>query len=321
LLLFLTLQLFVNTSLFAFLLGIEKIPALLVTVGIVSVYLWLGGFKTSIKTDIFQGLLMLPIILTVFVFPVNFSADKIALGFDFSQFWFAIGLALLQFFSLLGQAESFQRVFAVRNARALKRGLIIAFVLLIMVAGSIAYLGINFKFAGIVSDPANIFTEGILDSLPTWLGSLLTVSLIAAFMGTIDSSTFAFGALAARMKSIEQSSVNSIRIFMLLGIIVSALASLYLFSFLTSVFALISLVSVIGASLLVSVLFKLDIFEINTFLLTGTLVFILGLIFKFVTDNPLTSMIPTAVAFVVLILMMVLRRFFNLSGVTYDHLS
>lgn len=308
LLLFLILQLFVNTGLFASLLNIEKIPALLITVGAVCAYLWFGGFKASIKTDIFQGILMLPIILAIFVFPVHFSADKIASAFDPSQFWFAVGLALLQFFSLLGQAESFQRVFAVRDAKALKKGLMWAFGLLVLVAGSIAYLGINFKFAGVVTDPSNLFTEGVLGALPAWLGSLLTISLIAAFMGTIDSSAFAFGVLASRMKSIKHSSINLTRVFMLLGIIVSAVASLYLFSFLSSVFALISLVSVIGAALLASVIFKPDAFEINTFLVAGTVVFILGLVFKFVTDNPITSMIPTAAAFAALILTMLFRK-------------
>lgn len=308
LLLFLILQLFVNTGLFASLLGIQKTLALLITVGAVSAYLWFGGFKASIKTDIFQGILMLPIILTIFVFPVHFSADKIASAFDPSQFWFAVGLVLLQFFSLLGQAESFQRVFAVRDAQALKRGLMWAFGLLILVAGSIAYLGINFKFAGVVADPSNLFTEGVLGALPAWLGSLLTISLIAAFMGTIDSSAFAFGVLAARMRSIQQSSVNRIRVFMLLGIVISAIASLYLFSFLSSVFALISLVSVIGAALLASMVFKPDTFEINTFLVAGTIIFVLGLVFKFVTDNPITSMIPTVTAFVALIMAMLFKR-------------
>lgn len=309
LLLFLILQMFVNTGLFSALLNIEKIPALLLTAGVVCVYLWFGGFKASVKTDIFQGILMLPIILIIFVFPVHFTSEKIATAFDFSQFWFAVGLALLQFFSLLGQAESFQRVFASRDARSLKRGLVVAFILLAMVAGSIAYLGVNFKFAGITTDPSNLFTEGVLGALPEWLGSLLIVSLIAAFMGTIDSSAFALGVLVARMRKIaEEKVVQSTRLFTLLGIVISAAASLYLFSFLSSVFALISLISVIGAALLASFLFKPSAFEINAFLFVGTIVFILGLVFKFVTDNPLTSLIPSGTALAALLLIRAYRR-------------
>src|SRR3989344_4081289 len=309
LLLFLILQMFVNTGLFSTLLHIEKIPALLLTAGMVCVYLWFGGFKASVKTDIFQGILMLPIILTIFVFPVHFTLEKIPAAFDPSQFWFAVGLALLQFFSLLGQAESFQRVFASRDAKSLKKGLAIAFVLLALVAGSIAYLGINFKFAGITADPSSLFTDGVLGALPGWLGSLLIVSLIAAFMGTIDSSAFALGVLVARMKkTAEESVIKSTRLFTLLGIIISAIASLYLFSFLSSVFALISLISVIGAALLASFLFKPNTFEINAFLIVGTIIFVLGLIFKFVTDNPLTSLIPSGSALIALLVVRIYQK-------------
>ena len=302
LLLFLILQMYVNTGLFSALLHIEKGLALLLTSGIVCVYLWLGGFKTSVKTDIFQGILLLPIILTIFVFPVHFSWEKLPTAFDLSQFWFAVGLALLQFFSLLAQAESFQRVFAVKDSKTLKKSLIVAFVLLTLVAGSIAYLGINFKFSGIIIDPSNLFIEGVLGALPQWLGSLLVVSLIAAFMGTIDSSAFAFGILVARAKNniTQDSTVRLTRYFTLIGIVFAAIASLYLFSFLQSVFALVSIISVIGAALLVSMFLKLKTADINIFLITGMLVFAAGLILKFVTDNPLTALIPSIAGMVVL---------------------
>ncbi|MFA6254050.1 MAG: hypothetical protein WC640_02195 [Candidatus Paceibacterota bacterium] len=306
--LFLILQMFVNTGLFSTLLHIEKIPALLLTTGVVCVYLWFGGFKASIKTDIFQGLLILPIVLTIFIFPVNFTIAKIPTALDPSQFWFAIGLALLQFLSLLGQAESFQRIFASKDAQSLKKGLIFAFILLALVAGAIAYLGINFKFAGIIADPSNLFSEGVLAALPGWLGSLLIISLIAAFMGTIDSSAFALGVLVAKMKKTKKENViRKTRLFTILGIIISAGASLYLFSFLSSVFALISLISVIGAALLISFLFKPSAFEINTFLIVGTIVYVLGLILKFVTDNPLTSLIPSGIALLTFLLVRIYR--------------
>lgn len=303
LILFLILQMFVNTGLFSSLLHIEKVTALIFTTGIVCVYLWFGGFKASVKTDIFQGILMLPIIITIFIFPTHFTLEKIPQAFDPSQFWFAIGLMLLQFLGLLGQAESFQRIFASRDVKSLKKGLGRAFILLALVAGSIAYLGINLKFSGMTIDPGDLFTKGILTALPAWLSSLLTVSLIAAFMGTIDSSAFAFGTIIAKIRRGSKTiGVNQVRLFTLLGIIISAIASLYLFSFLSSAFALISLISVIGAGLVISVVLKPSKIEINTFLIIGYSTFILGLILKFVTDNPLTSLIPSGTALIIMLL-------------------
>jgi len=308
--LFLTLQIFVNTGLFSALLSVSKLTALFLTTGVVCIYLWFGGFKTSVRTDIFQGILMLPIILTVLVFPFHFTLEKIPTAFDPSQLGFAIGLALLQFLSLLAQAESFQRIFASKDSLSLKKGLTGAFILLVLVAGSIAYLGINFKFAGINIDPSNLFTVGVLAALPHWLGSFLLVSLIAAFMGTIDSSAFALGVLLTRTRNtLSSKAVKQTRYFTLFGIVVSALASLYLFSFLSSVFALISLISIIGTAFLISLVFsKTDTMETNTFLAVGTVIYISGLIFKFVTDNPLTSLIPSVGGFIAFLILKTYRK-------------
>jgi len=310
LILFLILQIFVNTQLFSILLGINKTLALLLTTGIVCAYLWLGGFKASIKTDIFQGLLMLPIILIVFFFPPHFSVDKLPMALDLSQLGFGIGLMLAQFLTLLAQAESFQRIFAARDSIALKKGLISAFVLIVLIAGAIAYLGINFKFAGVQMDPSSLFTVGVIGALPQWLGSLLLVSLIAAFMGTMDSSAFALGVLlAGASNKPEKIAVRKTRYFMVGGIIVSALASFYLFSFLSSVFALISLISIIGTGLLISfIIKKLRPFEINTFLIVGIISFIVGLIYKFVTDNPLTTLIPSGIGLIAFLIARIYKR-------------
>jgi Na+/proline symporter len=308
--LFLTLQIFVNTKLFSALLGVDKITTLVLTTGVVCIYLWIGGFKTSVRTDIFQGFLMLPIILTVLVFPFHFTLEKIPIAFDSSQLGFAAGLALLQFLSLLAQPESFQRIFASKDAFALKKGLTSAFILLALVAGSMAYLGINFRFGGINIDAANLFIDGVLAPLPRWLGSLLLVSLIAAFMGTIDSSAFALGVLLARPRnSLSSGAVKQTRYFTLLGIVASAIASLCLISFLSSVFALISLISINGTALLISLVFgKTDAMEINVFLVVGTIIYISGLIFTFVTDNPLTSLIPSFVGVMAFLILRTYRK-------------
>lgn len=312
LLLFLVLQVFVNTQLFAMLLGMSREAAMLLTVGAVAVYLWFGGFKASVLTDVFQGLLILPIVLTIFVFPSHFTTENISSGFPMDQLGFAIGLAALQFLSLLGQAESFQRVFASKDAATLKKGLVTSFVLLAIVAGAIAYLGLNFRFAGVAVDPANLFTEGVLTVLPLWLSSLLTVSLIAAFMGTIDSSAFALGVILARgWGQRREGLVNRTRFYMLLSIAAAGALSLYSFSFLVAVFGLIALISLIGLAFLLSAYLSLSAAEINGFLAVGTITHILGMTLKFITENPLTALIPSAVALLALLLIRAEQRLFR----------
>jgi FtsH-binding integral membrane protein len=75
------------------------------------------------------------------------------------------------------------------------------------------------------------------------------------------------------------------------------------------VFALISLISIIGTSLLISLVFsRTDTMEINALLIVGAVIYILGLIFKFVTDNPLTSLIPSAGGVIAFLILRVYRK-------------
>jgi hypothetical protein len=156
----------------------------------------------------------------------------------------------------------------------------------------VAYLGINFFLSGNIVDPNNLFVDGVLAALPTQLASLLAISLIAAFMGTIDSSAFALGVILAK-------SVKRIRLVIIFSVILAALASLYLFSFLSSVFALISVISVIGTAVVVSMFEFANKLIVNTLLVVGTVTFILGLMFGFVADNPLTALIPSGIGLAV----------------------
>ena len=298
LLLFLTLQLSVNTGLFTVLLDTKPLTALLMTAGIVSIYLWFGGFKASVSTDIFQGMLMVPIVLTIFYVPHFITIENISFGFESSSFMLAIGLALLQFLSLLGQAESFQRIFSTKDTHNLKKGLIYASILLIAVAGSIAYVGVNYKIGGTTIDPSLLFTQGLLPSLPQWLRSLLTVSLIAAFMGTIDSSAFALGILLSGYKKLsKERMIKTTKLFMVIGILISSFASVYLMSFFTTVFALISLVSIIGGSVLLIFIKSTSNIDMLAYYSIAIITFIAGIMSGFITENPMTSCIPIAAGF------------------------
>lgn len=300
LLLFLTLQFSVNTKLLVSLLNISPFVALLMTSGIVCVYLWFGGFKASVSTDIFQGLLMLPIILSVLYIPNYITISNFSSGFEYSSFTLALGLAVLQFLSLLGQAESFQRIFSTKNTDNLKKGLLVASVLLIAVAGSIAYIGVNYKISGTSIDPSALFTQGLLPSLPQWLRSLLTVSLIAAFMGTIDSSAFAFGTIISNLKwnNKLKENIKTVRLFMVISIVTASTCSLYLMSFLAAVFSLISLVSIIGGSVLLIFIKNISAVDMYIYYSLAIITFILWTIFKVGNENPIISSVPIIVGFI-----------------------
>lgn len=308
--LFLVLQFYVNASLVGSLLGISAGFALVLTVGVVAAYLWKGGFAVSVRTDVLQGVLMLPIVLVVFYLPITIDSWSVPVLFDQYSMWMACALAVLQCFSLLGQAESFQRVFAVKDKVALRRGLLQALGLLVLVAGSIAYVGITLKVAGgEVVDPNTLFATGLLPLLPGWLQAVLTVALIAAFMGTIDSSAFAFGVLAARMAGMVSPTAARVRVFLLGGVALASLCAYFWFTFLTAMFALISLVAVVGLLTALVTFFTLSRSAVFSYLTVAIVTFVVGLWWGFVTENPLSALVPLGFGLGAMLVTLVLPLF------------
>lgn len=312
LLIFLTLQIYVNTSLLTVLLGVGALTATLLTAGVVATYLWCGGFTASVRTDIFQGLLMIPIVLVILFFPRHITTSNIGEVASLEVLPMGIALMVLQFFVLLGQTECFQRIYTVKDALSLRRGLTRAFGLICLLALAMAYIGINFKLAGGEVDVANLFVTGVLPALPAWLASLLAISLTAAFMGNIDSTAFALGSSLARAASSSRFSMKTVtRVSMVIAILIASYASLYLSGFIAPVFSLVAVLAVVGGALVLSTSVRVTKRDINVFLVAGVAFFLAGTAFGVVTGDPLTALYPIGVGILALVLVRISVFFYT----------
>jgi Na+/proline symporter len=142
-------------------------------------------------------------------------------------------------------------------------------------------------------DVQNLFTTAVLPAIPGWLKAFLGVSFVAAFMGTIDSAAFAFGSVFSKA-FFKNDSKKYIQIATFVGILFASFLSVTSMGILSVVFAFIALVAVVGAAFVFSGVFNWTSKEVNMFLTISVIVFILGQIFKFVTDDPITSIYPIA---------------------------
>jgi Na+/proline symporter len=188
LLFFITLQINVNTQVFTALFGINKYVAVVAIAGIVLAYVMVGGFKTVVKTDVFQGLFMLIIVaLAFFVGTEHITTSAIVANISNTTLLFsAIALVVVQFLSLVSQPELWQRVYAAKNANELRRGFAFSFVLLLVVLVPITFIGLNASLGGLLQDPGNAFFEVLSFGDRTWFVPIVSVSLLAAFMSTLD---------------------------------------------------------------------------------------------------------------------------------------
>ena len=311
---FIGLQFFINTSVFSNILGWDKYFSAIIVGVVVLLYTLIGGLKVSILTDVFQGILMLVIGGMVFLVDsskITFAvihpilADKtIIIG--------ALSLAVSQFLTLVTYPELWQRAYAARSLNDLKKAFIFAWFLLLVVIVPMVVIGLSAKATGSVTDPSNIFYDVLKAASPAWYLPILSVALLAAFMSTLDSALFAIGAQFGKngfwFKSISTHESMDIYIVKktrraVIIVTVAALAlSLFFSNFLSAVFFLISLLTIVSTAVLCALLLKLSNRETTMVVVVGTVCFIGMTLMGYITDQPLTTLYPSfsLVGFVVL---------------------
>jgi len=198
--LFITLQIFINTTIFSEFLGWSKYVSSIFVCLIVLIYTTLGGLRAEIFTDIFQGILMLLIIALVFMVDLSPINSQLIFTFlkDKAILWGAFSLALAQFLTLIAQPEIWQRVAASRDVNHLKKGLIASWFLLALVAVPEIIIGMAAKAGGLTHNPSKLFYDIVEHVAPQWFFPFVIVSLFAAFMSTLDSSIFAIASQIGR---------------------------------------------------------------------------------------------------------------------------
>lgn len=298
LLFFITLQINVNTQVFTTLFEISEYVAVLLIAGIVLIYVTVGGFKTVVKTDVFQGVFMLAIImLAFFAGTEHVGLSEVTTNISNSTLFFsALALLTLQFFSLISQPELWQRVYAAKNSSELKRGFVFSAVLLFAALVPIALIGMNASFGGLLENPGNAFFEVLSFAAPSWFVPILSVSLLAAFMSTLDSSLFALSSQLAKntfMKLSSRDIVWNTRLWIPIVLAVTASLSLFVSDLLTSVFQLISLVTITSVVFLASFIFRMRNMEVGIALVVGIVAFVYALYGGVITQEPITSLYPS----------------------------
>jgi Na+/proline symporter len=300
---FICLQFIINTSIFSNIFNWGKYTSASVVGSVVLLYTLIGGLKVSILTDVFQGILML--VIGGMVFLVDTSRITLAtvqpMLIDSKIIIGSLSLGAAQFLTLLTYPELWQRVYAARSLNDLKKGLVFAWLLLLMVVIPELIIGLCAKATGGVLDPGDIFYVVLKLASPTWYIPILSVALLAAFMSTLDAALFALGAQLGKygfwFKSTQEKEddviVRRTRYAVTGGLILALTLSLCFSNFLSGAFQLISLLTVLSLATLAALVLRLSEKETTAVLIAG-IVFFIGMAWGgLITKQPLTTLYPS----------------------------
>ena len=171
---------------------LDYTAAMLLMSIIVLVYLFLGGFKAVVRTDIFQYLLFI-ILFIVALFSISHGTS-----IDFSSFidFKKVGFVKLSSFSIIAMGfvitapELWQRVYAGKNKRETIKGLTLTSIFVLITYFFIAILGIAAKSSFPNIRPEQAALLGLNRLLPPALKSIGIILFFAVIMSTIDTLLF-----------------------------------------------------------------------------------------------------------------------------------
>jgi Na+/proline symporter len=219
-------QFIAGSSILSHISGLSYETALLISASIITVYLLAGGFNSVIKTDIFQYIILFVIFILLGMILLRGDHNITLELADFSRMDPVMTFVFILFGVLIifQSAEYWQRVYAAKNNKVVKNGLIGAavFVILTGIAISIVGLSAHMHVPGI--DPGKAFAEGLTVLIPEkYIGASL-VLLFAAIMSSADTIIFVLASSISKdyianftQKEVSQHNLkNYTRIFILI---------------------------------------------------------------------------------------------------------
>lgn len=289
------------------LINIPYLFSILIMAVVVLFYLGLGGFKSVIKTDVFQYFVMLLFVLIIGIVVVSGNPiPSSELSLANAGLGNALSFVILGAFATFMAPDLWQRIYAAKHVKAAKQSLWLSSILIFVFGFVIALVGIAAKvnFPYIVPDNALLY--GLSHLLPAGILSLGLVMLFAAIMSSVDTSLFILGMnisedITRNYKKMTKAQLISLTRWSIIGFtILSVFVAIFVQNVISIALAFGSISLALIPSIIGSFHFNLKRRAVFISILTGVVAVFIILFSGYIT--PESSIISLPVSFVFLIL-------------------
>lgn len=306
-------QFFVLGSTFASILGIPTYVAISSTAIVIGIYLYLGGFSTIVKTDILQFVIICLFIIVIFFIPVK-TQDLLNFKTIFFDKTTTITLFVWGIITPFCYLDFYQKIFAAKNNKVLKKGLPLAGPFIFIMTISLVFLGMAAKNLIPPNTQMDVVVLALLKDniLPNWITIFLSVSIICMIMSTVDTFSYVFSSTLLEdfkkidIKKDKQRYIKYSRIAITFMLILSSCIAISINDFVKYLFGIFALFTALGPVLFFASTGKLPKNKnLDTTLSIGLIVATVVFVFLVVTTKldylPL-NLIPFAISLVFLVL-------------------
>ncbi len=193
-------QFIAGSSILAHISGMKYDTALLISSSIIVIYLFAGGFKSVVKTDVFQYIIMFVLFFLLAYVLLKGDTNFTSQMMDFSDMNPGMTIAFIAFGILIifQSAEYWQRVYAAKDNKVVKRGFIGSAILVLITGLAITIVGLSAHYEVHGIAPRNAFAEGLKVLVPVKFLGLSLVLLFAAIMSSADTIIFVLASSIAK---------------------------------------------------------------------------------------------------------------------------
>lgn len=225
----LIVNLIVSSKVLSTIFPISYVLALSIGGIIVLSYLLLAGFKAVVRTDFFQVIIGLTMAFTVAIYllgkthipAAEFGLGALGLGDT-------LGFVILGGLGMIAAPDLWQRIFATKDEKNLRRGLSYSVIILMVFAVVVSVIGLVTKqfFPDIL--PENALVTGFSQLLPFGLKEFGMVLLYAVTLSSTDTVTFVVSSIFTRdlnnyTEKYSETSMRMLTRFFMVVFIVLAL--------------------------------------------------------------------------------------------------
>lgn len=178
---------------------------------IILIYMYLGGVKSDIKTDLFQYAVFFFLLIIGFNLLKTTPISKLEFDFFSMGAGQIIAAVLMGIFALFVSADVWQKIYPAKDVKSLKKGFFFGAISFLVITFLITIIGLIIKFNFPNINPSDAMIAGF-SALPSGLLGLGLIVILAATMSTIDtalivSSFFISRDIISRYKRISEKEL------------------------------------------------------------------------------------------------------------------
>jgi solute:Na+ symporter, SSS family len=177
----------IGGKIFSVIIGLPYWLSVIICSLVILIYIYLGGVKSDIKTDLFQYAIFFFLLIIGFSLLKTTSLDKLQLDFFSMGIVQIIAAVIMGILALFVSADVWQKIYAAKSVRSVRRGFFFAAISFLIITFIITIIGLIIKSNFPSVNPNDALIYGF-SSLPSGLLGLGLVIILAATMSTIDTA-------------------------------------------------------------------------------------------------------------------------------------